>query len=123
MITKEDKNKVRKRRHLRVRQKVNGTAERPRLDVYRSLNHIYAQIIDDIIGHTIVSASTLDPEVKAQITDDMTKMDAARLVGKVVGQRAIAKGITKVTFDRGGYIYHGRVKEVALGAREAGLEF
>ncbi|WP_041644592.1 50S ribosomal protein L18 [Mahella australiensis] len=123
MITKQDKNKARKVRHLRVRKKVDGVPARPRLNVYRSLNHIYAQIIDDTVGHTLVSASTLDKDVKDQLAEESTKTDAAKLVGKVVAQRAIAKGIEEVVFDRGGYIYHGRVKEVATGAREAGLKF
>jgi len=123
MITKEDKNKARKVRHFRVRKKVKGVPARPRLNVYRSLNHIYAQIIDDTVGNTLVSASTLDKDVKAQLNDESTKSDAAKTVGKVIAQKALNQGIKEVVFDRGGYIYHGRVKEVATGAREAGLKF
>lgn len=110
------------RRHLRVRKKVFGTPDRPRLAVFRSLNHIYAQIIDDVRGHTLVSASTLDPEVRDKVKG-LRKTDAARVVGEVVGRRALAAGITRVVFDRGGFKYHGRVKALADGARAAGLEF
>ena len=122
MIKKLDKNADRRIRHARVRKKVSGTALRPRLNVYRSLNHMYAQVIDDISGTTLVSASTLDAEVKAQL-GDLDKKGAAALVGKVVAERAIEKGIKKVVFDRGGYIYTGRVEQLAAAAREAGLEF
>ena len=112
----------RERRHRRVRQKVVGSAERPRLCVYRSLRHVYAQVIDDLSGRTLVAASTLDKEFRGAL-DGVSKCAAARQVGQLVGRRAVAAGIKKVVFDRGGYLYHGRVKEVAEGAREAGLEF
>ena len=110
------------RRHLRVRKKVFGLPERPRLAVFRSLNHIYAQIIDDVRGHTLVSASTLDPEVREKVKG-LRKTDAARVVGEVIGRRALAAGITRVVFDRGGFKYHGRVTALAEGGRAAGLEF
>ncbi len=112
----------RTRRHARVRGRVQGTTERPRLNVFRSLTGIYAQVIDDVQGHTLVSASTIDKEVAKQI-DGKTKLEVAKLVGQVVAERAKDKGITKVVFDRGGYKYHGRVAALADGAREAGLEF
>ncbi|MFY9296949.1 MAG: 50S ribosomal protein L18 [Clostridiales bacterium] len=121
MIKKIDRNAARKVRHKRVRKKIFGTAERPRLNVFRSLNHIYVQIIDDVKGHTLVSASSLDPEIRN--VSDKTKKEVARMVGELAARRAQEKGIKKVVFDRGGYIYHGRVQEVAAGAREAGLEF
>lgn len=113
----------RKRRHLRVRAKVSGTPERPRLNVFRSNEHIYAQIIDDTVGHTLVAASTLEEEVRERFPEEHPKVVEARVVGQVIGERARAKGITRVVFDRGGYKYHGRVKALADGAREAGLEF
>lgn len=113
----------RKRRHLRVRAKVSGTSERPRLNVFRSNEHIYAQIIDDTVGHTLVAASTLEKEVRERFPEEHPKVVEARVVGQVIGERARAKGITRVVFDRGGYKYHGRVKALADGAREAGLEF
>ncbi|MCR4405480.1 MAG: 50S ribosomal protein L18 [Anaerolineae bacterium] len=113
---------ARKRRHQRVRAKVRGTSERPRLNVFRSLTHIYAQIIDDGRGHTLVSASTLDPEVRDKIKG-LSKTEQARLVGQVLAQRALARGVRQVVFDRGGYLYHGRVKALADGSREGGLEF
>lgn len=122
MITKRDKNTDRLARHARVRKKLSGTAERPRFYVYRSLNNIYVQIIDDVAGNTLVSASTMEPEIKAQVAE-MTKTEAAALVGKLAAQRAADKGIKEVVFDRGGYVYTGRVASVAAGAREAGLEF
>lgn len=122
MIKKQDKNTLRKKRHYRMRKNLRGTQERPRLNVYRSLNHIYAQIIDDDEGNTLVSASTLDAEIKSKLTD-ANKVQAAKMVGELVAKRAQAKGIQKVVFDRGGYLYTGRVAEVAAGAREAGLEF
>lgn len=112
----------RERRHRRLRVKVQGTTERPRLNVYRSLEHIYAQVIDDTQGHTMASASTLDADVKKAI-DGKNKSDAAKVVGKIIADRAKAAGISKVVFDRGGNRYHGRVKALADGAREAGLEF
>ena len=122
MIKKVDRNAARKVRHKRVRKKIFGTADRPRLNVFRSLNHIYVQIIDDEKGHTLVSASSLDPEIKNNVSDK-TKKEVARMVGELAARRAQEKGIKKVVFDRGGYVYHGRVQEVAAGAREAGLEF
>lgn len=122
MIKKPVSNVARLRKHARVRKKINGTPERPRLNVYRSLNHIYAQIIDDTKGCTLVSASSLDEAVKNKVGYGGNKV-AAREVGKLVAERAIEKGIKAVVFDRGGYLYHGRVKELAEGAREAGLEF
>ncbi len=122
MVTKRDKNEVRKIRHERVREKVTGTPDKPRLCVFRSLKHIYAQLIDDSKGVTLVSASTLDPAIRGQI-DDVDKKGAAKLVGKTVGERALQAGFKTVVFDRGGYVYTGRVQSVADGAREAGLEF
>lgn len=121
MITKPDRNKIRKVRHLRVRKKVHGTAERPRLNVYRSNQHIYAQVIDDVKGVTLVSASTLDPALKDLANG--SNVEAAKKVGELVAKRAQEKGIKNVVFDRGGYIYHGRIKALAEAAREAGLEF
>jgi len=122
MVSKPNSNKQRQIRHMRVRNKISGTAERPRLSVYRSLNNIYAQVIDDVAQNTIVSASTLDEELKGKLNGTGNK-EAAKLVGELVAKRAIEKGIKAVVFDRGGYIYHGRVKELADAAREAGLEF
>ena len=122
MITKQDKNSVRQRRHARVRKHVSGTAETPRLNVYRSLNHIYVQVIDDVKGVTIASASTMEKAIKEQVAGK-TKTEAAKVVGSVAGERAKAKGIETVMFDRGGYLYTGRVKAVADGARDAGLKF
>jgi large subunit ribosomal protein L18 len=113
---------ARQRRHERIRRVVSGTAERPRLNVYRSLLHIYAQVIDDEQGHTLVSASTLDPELREQF-EGLTKSQQATRVGQLVAKRALAQGLTKVVFDRGGYPYHGRVQALADGAREGGLEF
>ena len=121
MISKVDKNSVRKKRHDRTRRHILGTAERPRLNVYRSLNHIYAQVIDDEVGRTLAAASTLDAEVKAQL-EGKNKKEAANLVGEIVARRALDKGVKEVVFDRGGYLYTGRVAEVAEGARKAGLE-
>ncbi|NMB28125.1 MAG: 50S ribosomal protein L18 [Tissierellia bacterium] len=122
MLKKIKRNELRKNRHERVRQKVYGTPERPRLNVYRSNNHIYAQIIDDTVGQTLVSASTLDKELKEKLSSTHDK-EAAKLVGELVGKRALDRDIVEVVFDRGGYIYHGRIKELAEGAREAGLKF
>jgi len=113
---------ARLRRHNRVRAKVKGTSSRPRLCVFRSLNHIYAQIIDDSLGHTLTHASILDPEIKDKAVGK-TKRDKAGLVGSLVAERALNEGITQVVFDRGGYKYHGRVKALAEAAREAGLKF
>lgn len=122
MINKVDKNEARKRRHLRIRKKLKGTSERPRLNVFRSLQNIYAQIIDDEKGETLVSASTQDKAIKGKIKNGGNK-EAARMVGKLIAERALEKGIKQVVFDRGGYLYHGRVKELADAAREAGLQF
>ncbi len=122
MITKEDKNTIRKGRHIRVRNRVSGTAQRPRLNVFRSTNHIYAQIIDDVAGMTLVSASTLSGALKAEV-QSKTKSEAAKMVGMEVARQALAKGIEQVVFDRGGYLYTGRVQKLADGAREAGLKF
>jgi large subunit ribosomal protein L18 len=122
MINVKDKNKDRIVRHKRVRNIVSGTTERPRLCVYRSLNNIYAQVIDDTKGTTLASASTLDKEV-AELIKGKTKTEAAKIVGEVVGKRAKAKKVKEVVFDRGGYLYTGRVQAVADGARSAGLEF
>ncbi len=122
MITKADRNKLRMKRHLRSRNKLVGTTERPRLNVFRSASHMYAQIVDDTKGITLVSASTLDKELKETISNGGNK-DSAKAVGTLIAKRAKEAGITKVVFDRGGYIYHGRVSELANGAREAGLDF
>ena len=127
MISKIDKNAVRQRRHARVRKTVTGTATAPRMNVYRSLNHIYVQVIDDRPGDakggvTIAAASTMDKAVKEKIAG-MNKTDAAKVVGATVAERAMAKGVETIVFDRGGYLYTGRVKAVADGAREAGLKF
>ncbi|MBL4936131.1 50S ribosomal protein L18 [Clostridium sp. YIM B02515] len=119
MINKDNRQESRVRRHLRIRKKVSGTAERPRLSVYRSEKNIYAQIIDDVAQITLVSASTVDKDFNGLGSNK----EAAKEVGKLVAQKAIEKGIKSVVFDRGGYIYHGRIQELAEGAREAGLEF
>jgi large subunit ribosomal protein L18 len=113
---------ARLRRHQRVRKRLSGTPERPRLNVFRSLHHIYVQVIDDTQGHTLVSASTIDPEVTGQI-EGLNKTEQARIVGKVVAERALNRGIKQVVLDRGGYKYHGRVRALAEAAREGGLEF
>lgn len=113
---------ARKRRHIRVRKRVSGTGERPRLNVFRSLDHIYAQVIDDSRGHTLASASTIDPGLRGQV-QGLPKTEQAKLVGKAIAERAKAAGVTTVVFDRGGYPYHGRVKALADGSREGGLEF
>ena len=127
MISKIDKNAVRQRRHARVRKTITGTAEMPRMNVYRSLNHIYVQVIDDRAGNakggvTLAAASTMDKAVKEKI-QGLSKTDAAKVVGMAVAEKAMAKGVQAVVFDRGGYLYTGRVKAVADGAREAGLKF
>lgn len=122
MINKPNKNEIRLRKHVRVRKKIEGTPEQPRLNVFRSIKHIYAQIIDDSAGITLVAASTLDEALKGKVEVSGNK-SAAREVGKLIAQKATDKGIKQVVFDRGGYLYHGRVKELAEGAREAGLEF
>ena len=122
MITKMDKNQDRLKRHKRVRKNISGTTECPRLCVYRSLNHIYAQIIDDTTSTTLVAASTMEAAV-AKAANGKSKKEAAKIVGKKLADKALAKGITTVVFDRGGYIYTGRVAALADGAREAGLKF
>ena len=122
MVSKKDRKVVRAKKHMRIRNRVNGTSECPRLAVFRSNNHMYAQIIDDTVGNTLVSASTAQKEVKAELekTNDVA---AAAYVGKLVAERALEKGITTVVFDRGGFIYHGKVQALADAAREAGLNF
>jgi large subunit ribosomal protein L18 len=120
MINKIDKNEIRKGKHLRVRKTVSGTTERPRLCVYRSNSHIYAQIIDDTTGTTLAAASSLDKDAKL---DNGSNIEAAKEVGKLIAQRAQDKKISEVVFDRGGYVYHGRVAALAEAAREAGLQF
>lgn len=122
MINKPETNKVRKRKHTRVRKKINGTPERPRLNVFRSLSHIYAQIIDDTTGNTLVAASTLDEAVRGNVKFGGNK-EAAKAVGSLIAEKALEKGVKSVVFDRGGYLYSGRVKELAEAAREKGLEF
>ncbi len=119
MVNKQDTNKKRLHRHKRVRGKISGTAARPRLNVFRSTNNIYAQVIDDVKGITLASASTLDKELKGYGGNK----EAAKKVGTLIAKRALEKGITEVVFDRGGYIFHGRVKELADAAREGGLKF
>ena len=119
---KIDTRLARNRRHARVRARVSGTRTRPRLCVFRSLKSVYAQVIDDSVGHTLASASSLDPEIRDKMTGK-TKTESAELIGSLVAQRASNKGISRVVFDRGGYKYHGRVKALAEAARKAGLEF
>lgn len=121
-MAKKTRRQARIHRHKRIRANMEGTAERPRLAVYRSLGHIYAQVIDDIKGHTLVSASTVDKGCRATV-DGKNKKEQAREIGKMVAERAKAAGIEEVVFDRGGFIYHGRVQELAEGAREGGLKF
>jgi len=118
-VGKLTRRQARQRRHLRLRQKVAGTPDRPRLNVFRSSRHIYAQLIDDVNGRTLLTVSSLDPEVGA----GGGNVAAAKVVGQLLGKRAVAQGVTRVVFDRGGYLYHGRVKALADAAREAGLEF
>jgi large subunit ribosomal protein L18 len=120
MIKKTTSKQRHRKRHRRVRLRIEGTSERPRLNVFRSLNHIYAQVIDDTEGHTMVSASSLEAAIQDA---GGTKAEQARFVGELVGQRAVEQGISQVVFDRGGYKYHGRVKALAEGARKAGLDF
>lgn len=119
MVSKKDSNRARLQRHKRVRSKINGTAERPRLDVYRSAKNIYAQVIDDTTGVTLAAASSTEKDFGGYGGNK----DAAKKVGEMIAERCKAKGIEKVVFDRGGYIYHGRVKELAEGARSGGLQF
>ena len=122
MVSKESRSKVRENKHRRLRNRFSGTPERPRLAVFRSNNHMYAQIIDDTVGNTLVSASTLQKDVKAEL-EKTNNVDAAAYLGKVIAQRALEKGINTVVFDRGGFIYQGKVKALADAAREAGLQF
>ena len=122
MYSKVDKNAIRVARHYRQRRNIIGTPDRPRLNVYRSTNHIYAQLIDDAAGVTLASASTMDPELR-EGTADKSKVEQAKMVGELVGKRAVEKGVKQVVFDRGGYLYTGRVAALADGARKAGLDF
>lgn len=122
MVSKKSRNEVRVKKHKRLRNRFSGTAERPRLAVFRSNNHMYAQIVDDTAHHTLVSASTLQKDVKAEL-EKTNNVEAAAYLGTVIAKRAIEKGITTVVFDRGGYVYHGKVKALADAAREAGLNF
>ncbi len=122
MLVRVSRQERRRVRHRRLRRRVVGTADRPRLSVFRSLKHIYAQVIDDTRGHTLVAASTREPEVAARVAG-LKRVDQSRVVGQVLAERAKERGIVRVVFDRGGYAYHGRVKALAEGAREGGLEF
>lgn len=122
MLKAYDRREARRRRHLRIRKKVFGTPQRPRLAVFRSHKHIYAQVIDDLHGHTLAAASTVEPELRGT-ADALPKTEWARQVGALIAKRALAAGVQQVVFDRGGYLYHGRVKALADAAREAGLEF
>jgi len=122
MINNIDRKAARAKKKARIRGKISGTAERPRLAVFRSDKHIYAQVIDDVKGATLVACSTVEKDIAAQI-GEMTKVESAKLVGKTIGEKAIAAGIKEVVFDRGGFLYTGRVQALADGAREAGLEF
>lgn len=122
MVSKKSRSEVRIKKHNRMRNRFAGTAERPRLSVFRSNNHMYAQVIDDVAGNTIVAASTLDKDVKAELTKT-NNVEAAVLLGKVIAKKALDKGINTVVFDRGGFIYQGKVQALAEAAREAGLEF
>ena len=122
MIRKPSRTAAREKRHYRLRNKISGTAQKPRLAVFRSNQHIYAQIIDDSIGNTIVSSSTMEASIKSQL-EKTSDVNAAKVVGEAVAKKALEKGITTVVFDRGGYVYHGKVKALADAAREAGLQF
>ena len=122
MVSKQSRSEIRRKKHYRLRNRFAGTAERPRLAVFRSNNHMYAQIIDDSVGHTLASASTVEKEIKTELENTDT-VDAAAYVGTVIAKRAIEKGITEVVFDRGGFIYQGKVQALADAAREAGLKF
>ena len=122
MVSKESRTKIREKKHRRQRNRFSGTAERPRLAVFRSNNHMYAQIIDDTVGNTLVSACTLQKDVKAEL-EKTNNVDAAAYLGTVIAKKALEKGNTTVVFDRGGFIYQGKVKALADAAREAGLEF
>ena len=122
MVSKQSRSEIRRKKHYRLRNRFAGTAERPRLAVFRSNNHMYAQIIDDTVGNTLVSASTLEKEIKAEL-EKTNNVDAAAYLGTVIAKRALEKGITEVVFDRGGYIYQGKVAALVEAAREAGLTF
>ena len=122
MVSKKSRSAIRVNKHRKLRNRFNGTAERPRLAVFRSNNHMYAQIIDDTVGNTLVSASTLQKDVKAEL-EKTNNVEAAAYLGTVIAKKAIEKGITNVVFDRGGFIYHGKIKALADAAREAGLNF
>ncbi len=122
MVSKESRSKIRAKKHMKIRNRFSGTALRPRLAVFRSNNHMYAQIIDDSVGHTLVAASTLEKDVKAEL-EKTNNVDAAAYLGTVIAKRAIEKGIKEVVFDRGGFIYQGKIAALADAAREAGLEF
>ncbi|MCQ2549046.1 MAG: 50S ribosomal protein L18 [Lachnospiraceae bacterium] len=122
MVSKKSRQEVRVKKHMKIRNRFSGTAERPRLAVFRSNNHMYAQIIDDTVGKTLVAASTVEKEVKAEL-EQTDNVDAAAYVGTLIAKRAMEKGIKEVVFDRGGFIYHGKVAALAEAAREAGLEF
>ena len=122
MVSKESRKEVRVKKHMKIRNRFSGTAERPRLAVFRSNNHMYAQIIDDTVGNTLVAASTLEKEVKEQL-EKTNNVDAAAYLGTVIAKRAIEKGIDTVVFDRGGFIYQGKIEALADAAREAGLKF
>ena len=122
MVSKESRQKVRVKKHMKIRNRFSGTAQRPRLAVFRSNNHMYAQIIDDTVGNTLVSASTLEKDVKAEL-EKTNNVDAAAYLGTVIAKRAIEKGIDTVVFDRGGFIYQGMIEALADAAREAGLKF
>lgn len=123
MIKKISRNENRKRRHIRVRKKVFGTMEKPRLVVFKSLKHIYAQVVDDVRGKTLFAANTIQKDVKNGITGEMSNLEIARLVGKMLAKKAKETGIEKVVFDKAGYKYHGRIAALADGAREGGLDF
>jgi len=122
MITKKSSQEARLKRHGRIRNRVHGTPQRPRLAVFRSLKHMYAQVIDDTRGHTLAAASTLDPQVRGELPN-LPKVEEAARVGRLIAERAKAAGVEAVVFDRGGYLYHGRVEKLANAAREAGLVF
>ena len=122
MVSKKSRAEMREKKHMRIRNRFSGTAERPRLAVFRSNNHMYAQIIDDTVGNTLVSASTLQKEIKAEL-NKTNDVEAAAYLGKVIAKRAMDKGISEVVFDRGGFLYHGKIEALAEAAREAGLVF
>ena len=122
MVSKKSRAEMREKKHMRIRNRFSGTAERPRLAVFRSNNHMYAQIIDDTVGNTLVSASTLEKEIKAEL-NKTNDVEAAAYLGKVIVKRAMDKGISEVVFDRGGFLYHGKIEALAEAAREAGLVF